>query len=167
MSAIKVTVLTRKDWQTYQAVRLMSLQDSPDSFGSTFEQESNLTSAQWANRLGSSDHNKYLLPLIAEIDGVPLGLAFGVHRHCDDATAHVYQMWVSPKARGQGVAKRLLEYIITWARTNKLNTILLDVTTSNLIAVNLYQAVGFEFCGQIAPLRAKSKLSTQGMALTL
>lgn len=51
MSDVKSRVLTPQDWQLYKLARLNSLEDAPDSFGSTYEQEVTLSDTEWQTRL--------------------------------------------------------------------------------------------------------------------
>ena len=163
----EVRVLEPADWAEYKSVRLRSLKDSPDSFGSTYERESLLTESEWQARLGSKSGGNLALPLIAEVEGKEVGLASGLIRGLDPRTAHLYQMWVSPEARGKGVAKRILEEVIRWATDNECTSIVLAVTTTNDVACGLYLSFGFKPVGEPEELRPGSKLLVQPMALEL
>jgi ribosomal protein S18 acetylase RimI-like enzyme len=167
MSNVEIKVLTREDWSTYKVLRLSSLRDSPDSFGSTFEQESNLTDLEWASRLEPSVKTKHLIPFVATHNGVPAGLAFVLVHGENDKTACIYQMWVSSSERGQGIGKSLMSNIISWAKKSNLQNILLSVTTTNTPAISLYTSVGFKSCSELEILREGSSLFTQSMNLQL
>jgi len=167
MSNLKISVLTRTDWKIYKQLRLLSLQDSPDSFGSTYAREVEYSNEEWISRLDTYERAKYSLPLIAKLNGVAIGLAWGLRHNCEDQTAHVYQMWVSPMARGKNVGKLLLNKIIFWAKKSNLQGVVLAVTTTNQAAVSLYQSVGFKFIGEPEVLREFSPLMVQKMKLDL
>jgi len=145
----------------------MSLQDSPDSFGSSYEHESLFSNSEWATRLDPKNRAKYARPLIAELNGIAVGLAWGLLHNPQDKTAHIYQMWVSPDVRGRGVGSLLLKNIIAWAKNSDLDHISLAVTTINLPAVKLYKAYGFEPYGPVEKLRDASILFVQPMKLKL
>lgn len=66
MSDVKSRVLTPQDWQLYKLARLNSLEDAPDSFGSTYEQEVTLSDTEWQTRLDLKWRGLDALPLIAE-----------------------------------------------------------------------------------------------------
>jgi GNAT superfamily N-acetyltransferase len=123
MANVQIRLLLMSDWEIYRRLRLLALQDSPDSFGSTYEREAEFTDEEWISRLNASNRAKYALPLIAELDGVAVGLAWGqIHSSSSSSipmntdAAHVYQMWMSPRARGYGLSKLLLNSIIDWAK---------------------------------------------------
>ncbi|GMN89971.1 GNAT family N-acetyltransferase [Francisella sciaenopsi] len=54
-------------------------------------------------------------------------------------TIRVYSLAVSKNYQGQGIGKKLLEYILN----NSNKNISLEVNTNNLIAISLYQKLGF------------------------
>lgn len=60
-------------------------------------------------------------------------------------TIRVYSLAVSKNYQGQGIGKKLLEYILN----NTDKNISLEVNTNNLIAISLYQKLGFEINKQI------------------
>ena len=112
------------------------------------------------------------MPLIAELDGVAVGLAWGqIHSSSSSPmntdAAHVYQMWMSPRARGYGLSKLLLNSIIDWAKKSNRKVVCLEVTIVNEAAVNLYKSIGFVAVGETQTLREGSALLTQTMILEL
>lgn len=167
MSEFDIRVLAPADWLTYKSVRLASLKDAPDSFGSTYERESALSQSEWESRLDPSGLAKNSHPLIAEFRKDPIGIAWGLVRDTDSKVAHVYQMWVSPDARGKGIAKALLDRITAWAIARNCDLIELSVTTTNDAAVGLYHSSGFFPSGQIEELREGSALRTKIMVKDL
>lgn len=152
---------------TYKSVRLNSLKDSPSSFGSTYEREAAFSDADWQSRLMPNPGINISIPLVAEIDGKPVGLASGVIWEEDPGVTHLYQMWVLPEARGIGIARALLERITAWAESRHCESLKLSVTTTNDAAVNLYRSAGFSPSGALEPLREGSALKTQPMARKL
>ncbi|GIU29507.1 GNAT family N-acetyltransferase [Shewanella sp. MBTL60-007] len=167
MSKLNIRVLNKDDWSTYRELRLLSLQESPNAFGSSYEQELLFSSDEWIARLNLDNSDKRALPLIAELNGVAVRLAWGLVHSPQDKTAHIYQMWVSPDVRGQGVGSLLLKKIITWSTELNLDYVSLAVTTINIPAIKLYKAYGFEPYGSLESLREASVLSVQPMKLKL
>lgn len=167
MSNFNIKILSESDWATYKRLRLTSLKDSPDAFGSTYERESLFTDALWKSRLNLADGNPDALPLIASTQNSALGLAWGRVHENTPRVANIYQMWVSPNARGQGVGRALLSRIVMWAEELELDAVHLSVTSTNLSAVSLYQNFGFETYGNSEPLRKDSELEALSMMLKL
>lgn len=167
MSKFKLRMLVPENWAEYKLIRLSALKESPDSFGSTYEKEVEFSDAEWIGRLKVNFEGMISLPLVAEIDGVLVGLAWGVIHHSDDKVAHIYQMWVSPEARGNGIAMSFLNELKMWAISNQCTSIELAVTTINNAAVSLYTICGFKAEGVTKELRAGSELLTQRMVMML
>ena len=167
MSEFEIKVLTPEKWRLYKFVRLNSLRDSPDSFGSTYDQEVGLSDAQWQSRLDLKLRDIDALPLVAELDGQPAGVAWGLIDKEDLRTAHIYQMWVPPELRGKGIAKSLLGEIEAWAISRGCGLMALAVTTSNEAAVSFYRSFGFVAAGQPEELRVGSALMAQPMICRL
>jgi ribosomal protein S18 acetylase RimI-like enzyme len=167
MNKFRIRGLEPEDWQFYKRVRLSSLKDSPDSFGATYEEELLLTDSEWLSRLHPNLDEAISLPLGVEVDGYVVGLAWGLIHNSDLKVAHIYQMWVSPEARGKGIATTLLDEIRTWALSEKCLSIELSVTASNSTAVGLYHAYGFSPAGKLEELRAGSGLFVQPMVMEL
>lgn len=60
---------------------------------------------------------------------------------------YITNVAVFPKTRRLGVASKLLEYLIDFAKKNRLSFISLEVRESNLSAISLYKKFGFENSG--------------------
>lgn len=167
MSKFKIRVLEPQDWQAYKRIRLDSLKDSPDSFGATHEQERLFADSDWFSRLQPKSDGSISRPLGAEANGGLVGLAWGLIHHSDLKIAHIYQMWVSPVARGKGIATTLLDEMQTWAVSKKCLSLELSVTANNSTAVGLYRGYGFKPVGKQEALRTGSGLYAQPMRLEL
>jgi ribosomal protein S18 acetylase RimI-like enzyme len=167
LSIPTVRQLASDEWRLYRTLRLAALEESPDAFGSTVAHESARTDAEWASRLARGAESLRELPLVAEVDNEPSGLAWVRLDDEDDKAAHVYQMWVAPARRGQGVGRALLDAAIAWARRVGAQALVLDVTTGNEKATHLYEAAGFLATGSEKPLRPGSDLHSRAMRLSL
>jgi ribosomal protein S18 acetylase RimI-like enzyme len=61
--------------------------------------------------------------------------------------ACVWNVAVDRAYRGQGLGRRLLEYVIAWGRRQGLRAIILETQTNNWPACRFYQRCGFELTG--------------------
>jgi ribosomal protein S18 acetylase RimI-like enzyme len=164
MSYVEVRQLDSSEWEVYKEVRLRALQESPDSFGSTFEREAAFSDDRWSERLGADDNNTFL---VAELDKKVIGLVCGTLPAQNDGYGTLYQMWVDPDYRGNGVGKILLARMIQWAMSAKLVGLALTVTTINTEAVSLYELAGFSSSTEFEALREGSELEVCSMRLEL
>ena len=162
--------LTAHEWQQYRQIRLRSLVDSPNAFGSTIAAEKDRSDEAWTTRLLLATSSGKDYPLIAEISGVNnefAGLLWAKEDTTDTSVVNIFQMWVAPEYRGQGVATKLLREAILWARSRCAKLVQLGVTCGDSAAMRLYLREGFRAIGSPEPLRPDSTLLAQTMRLAL
>jgi GNAT superfamily N-acetyltransferase len=162
-----VRKLEPPEWVTYRTLRLRALADSPDAFGGTFAAEQALSPEEWANRLAAGATSALSLPLIAEVDRQPAGLAWARVDASDSAVVNLYQMWVAPEFRGLGAGRMLLRTAIEWAKTVNAKAVHLGVTCGDTPAMRLYITEGFVPAGPTQAIRPGSPLLGQSMRLLL
>lgn len=162
-----IRTLAADEWRLYKALRLRALADSPDAFGSTLAAEEGRADAEWSQRLAAAAESRWNLPVVAEVRGESIGLAWGRIETSDPDVATLYQVWVAPSHRGLGAARLLLEAVIAWARAQHATFLDLDVTCGESAARRLYERAGFQPRGEPHPLRPGSQLLSQPMRLAL
>ena len=163
-----IRTLHPADWTVYRDLRLAALGEAPHAFGSTLAEEAARPDDAWAARLAAPALGDYrhAWPYVAEIDGTPVGLAWVKLDAPDAATASLYQVWVAPQARGQGIGAALLDAAIAWARARRASALHLGVTAGDGAAARLYRRAGFVDVGAPEP-RPGTDLSEQAMVLAL
>jgi GNAT superfamily N-acetyltransferase len=155
------------EWPTWRDIRLHSLADSPDAFGSTLAAEQDRSPEDWSARLARAADSGHDYPLIAELSGEAVGLVWAKIDAANPTVANVFQMWVAPASRGRGIAATLLREAIRWASSRNVKIVQLGVTCGDTSAVRLYGREGFMAFGPPEPLRPGSALLSQPMRLTL
>jgi len=83
--------------------------------------------------------------LLAEIDGTPAGCA--MTHALDERTSEVKRVFVSPQARGLGLARKLMLACMDQARADGYTRMVLDTASSLKPAQTLYDNLGFQRCG--------------------
>lgn len=159
--------LQPQDWPAYREIRLRSLADSPDAFGSTLAAEQDRAPLEWAARLSAAAASGQDCPLVAELAGAWVGLVWAKVDSTDASVVNIFQMWVAPESRGQGIAATLLREAIAWATSRDARVVQLGVNRANASAVRLYLREGFRDVGNPAPLRPGSALLEQRMRLAI
>ncbi|RCG28608.1 GNAT family N-acetyltransferase [Sphaerisporangium album] len=144
---MEIRRLRKGDEDRLREVRLRALAESPSAFASTLEREQQFGADVWVSRVTREESATFL----AEEDGRPLGTATGFVEE-DPATVHLVGMWVDPSARGTGVAGRLVETVVDWARERDARRVELWVTVLNHRARALYERHGFSPTGDRQPL---------------
>lgn len=71
-----------------------------------------------------------------------------LHLHYGDKTSVIYDVATHPEHRGQGYAGALLSHALKLSKRKKMTEVTLDVTSTNLDALTVYQNVGFEMYEQ-------------------
>jgi GNAT superfamily N-acetyltransferase len=161
-----IRTLAQHEWAIYKDLRLHALADSSDAFGSTLAKEQNLSDAEWASRLAAGA-NSWDCPLVAEVAGEPIGLAWGRIEKSNPDVANLHQMWVAPGHRCLGAGRMLLEAVIAWAWAKNASHLELGVTCGDSPARRLYTRARFEPVGQPQLFRPGSELMGQMMRLKL
>jgi ribosomal protein S18 acetylase RimI-like enzyme len=164
MANVCIRVFQPHEWRIYRDLRLRALQDAPDAFGATLADERAYADDFWSSRLHAACAATDL-PLVAELDDRPAGLAWGRIEPSNRDTAYLYQMWVAPECRGLGAGSMLLQAVIDWAGSQHARFMILGVTCGNSAATKLYTAAGFTPVGEPEPLRPGGELLAQSMKL--
>ena len=164
---ITIRAMTSDDWALYRDLRLKALADAPDAFGSTLEAEQDLPDEHWHTRLERASTSGHDLPLMAWADGVPVALAYAKVDAEAPGVINLFQMWVDPAHRGQGIALAMLDSVVSWAKSLHATAVQLGVASGQGAAMRIYLKAGFTPSGLAEPLRAGAHLLSQPMRLTL
>ncbi|MDR2334184.1 MAG: GNAT family N-acetyltransferase [Burkholderiaceae bacterium] len=163
---ISIRPIAPHEWPAYRDIRLQALRDSPDAFGSTWEAEATGTDEHWSTRIASAAAGNTDRALFAVNGDDVCGLVWCKLPAAEPGIADIYQMWVHPSARGQGVGSALLGEALAWARSRGSRRVRLGVTADTASpAMHLYRSHGFRPVGQVEPLREGSELMSQAMEL--
>jgi ribosomal protein S18 acetylase RimI-like enzyme len=138
------------DWETFRDIRLASLADSPDAFGSSLEREQAFIEEDWRRRLGGPVY------VVDDPDPVSVGGIFD-----NDGIGQIWGMWTDPAHRGRGHARRILDAV-----TPHLPQVQLHVNITNGGARLVYERYGFVGTGEVEPLRPGSDMQIELMVLS-
>jgi GNAT superfamily N-acetyltransferase len=169
-SPIRIRRFGPHEWPAYRTLRLRSLAEAPEAFGSSLAAEEAWAHELWMARLAAAGVSGRDCPLVAEsaeADGAMLGLLWAKCDAEDAGIVNLFQMWVTPEARGRGVAAALLDEAVTWARSIGARLVQLGVVCDNSAAVQLYTRAGFRNVGAPEPSRPGSARLEQTMHLPL
>jgi RimJ/RimL family protein N-acetyltransferase len=159
--------LTPADAAIYQVLRLEGLRLASQAFLSTVEEESALTLDAYRTRLSTADN----ATIGAFIDGqlVGIGTILRETRTRNRHRGDIVGMYVTPSARGSGVASGIMERLIAHARGLGLRSICLELAAGNGPAHGLYERWGFREYGQVprAQLHDGEYIDTKLMCLLL
>ncbi|WP_142826369.1 GNAT family N-acetyltransferase [Planococcus soli] len=143
---MEIRKLDVKDAQVYYDLRIEALKDSPDAFATRLEDAIKRPVDKTAKNLAL----KHAATFGAFKDGNLLGNVTLVRNTAPklDHRASVVAVYVTPSARDNGLAgrlmKELLQYASNWQGLERLD---LMVASKNLPAIALYEQLGFEKYG--------------------
>jgi GNAT superfamily N-acetyltransferase len=116
-----------KEWPNLKDLRLRALETDPDAFGSTFADERVKPDAAWHEWAAEGWGLGAQTTLVA-VDGDHwLGMGVCIVPEVEPRSATSYAMWVDPAARRQGIGEELLQELIEWASSKKVEELLLAV----------------------------------------
>ena len=121
-------------------VRLAALADAADAFAGTLAGEQGQPEAEWRARIAA-------LPwFLGFRDGQPAGMVAALPPRPERGHGHAWHlvsMWVSPAARGAGLADRLVAAVTEHARQAGADWVTLWVAVGNERARAFYRRTGF------------------------
>ncbi|MGL5858809.1 MAG: GNAT family N-acetyltransferase [Angustibacter sp.] len=159
MSEVTVRALGGEDWQTYRQLRLRALQEDPQAFVSSFDQEKEYEEALWRLRMARS------VRLVAALDEEPVGVVSIGQADDDAAVAELFGLWVAEPQRGAGVAMRLTQAAAEHVQADGRRAVKLWVVTDNGRAVAFFSSAGFRPTDERRPVTGAP--ATEELAMVL
>jgi GNAT superfamily N-acetyltransferase len=134
------------DWAALRDIRLESLRDTPDAYGSTFQESDRWREWKWRSVAAQWVY------FLAERNGRVVGMNSGGFNDLHPGTHWMYGMYVTPDERGKDVAPALVDAVGQWARGAGATALYLHVTTAVPRARAFYDKSGFVATGERLPL---------------
>ena len=147
---ISIEPITALNAFLFKAVRLRALQDAPQAFGSTYAKESQLTDADWIERVERMNGESGAGFLAMDKD-TACGIAGSFLDQNDPIRAHLISMWTAPTHRQRGIGRSLVNEVLNWARGRNARILQLMVTGNNEPAICFYERLGFARTGRTEP----------------
>lgn len=153
--AVEIRFVGPDDREAWKSLRLRSLRESPDAFGSTYERESAYSTEDWAWWFASP-------AVLVWRDGVPVAMGAGYADR--DGWLQVVAMWTAPEARGEGLAGRVLDALVSWADTHD-HRVHLCIALTNPVARKVYEDYGFTATGEVLTYEGRAGMQVEQMVL--
>jgi len=138
------------EWEPFRRLRLEALKDSPLAFVEQYEESLAEPEEFWRNRVHLSATDDDRTTVVAVHDGRFIGKAscFVDPQVTDARAGHLFGVYVTPAARGTGVAESVVEAALRWAYEEAgVDRVRLFVTEINERAAAFYRRLGFERTG--------------------
>lgn len=143
METVEIITLEPAGWQQYRDLRLRALKEEPQAFAATYEENANKPDEYWMKRLEEANEGKTQWLVFAKQGDKLVGMV-GVFVKDKIDTVDIIAVYVAKEARGQGIAKKLMNSIISKIHENKsVKRLLVGVNPEQIPAFNLYKGLGF------------------------
>lgn len=139
--------LTAADAEAFAQLRREVTAQDPVGMGLTLEEELTRPIEKFRDQLSFADPNAVFG---AFVDGELVGTAAVAWPSRLPSSLHKVNLWgvfVSPRFRGQGIARKLVTRALDHADANGVRRINLMVFLPNIPAVRLYESLGFRHYG--------------------
>ncbi len=126
--------------------------DAPGAFAVAADEETSRPDSDWEDLVRDSERAEEMV-VYAAIDGERwLGMAAGRWYEREGGVAHLWGMWVDPRARGTGVGAQLVDAVLRWVAASGGRSLRLGVIAADGDATPFYERLGFVRTGEVAPL---------------
>ena len=140
---VSIRRIRKGEGQVFRAVRLAALADSPDAFGSSYESALARTPESWVGQSDSTASGGQRSTFLAFDEGQTVGIT-ALYRDPDEALrGELLQVWVAPGYRGTGLAGRLMDAALDWARAVGILRAVAGVAETNHRVIAFYEKHGF------------------------
>ncbi len=136
--------LSPDEWSRLRDIRLASLLESPEAFGSSYEREIAFTEKEWRELFNLNSY------LVASIDGKDIAMMFLERLRGDfGATCWVGGCWSNPQYRGIGALRSMFDYVDSVKDQRGWQIQGLGVFIVNESAIAAYEKLGFKAMGEV------------------
>ncbi len=136
--------LSPDEWSRLRDIRLASLLESPEAFGSSYEREIAFTEKEWRELFNLNSY------LVASIDGKDIAIMFLEKLRGDfGATCWVGGCWSNPQYRGIGALRSMFDYVDSVKDQRGWQIQGLGVFIVNESAIAAYEKLGFKAMGEV------------------
>lgn len=138
--------LVAADWQLLRQGRLEALSDSPEAFGETYAQATELDEQDWRRRIATCNW------WVVEQAGTVEAMAALKGPRPATSTFDLMAVWTRPETRRRGYGSEVVKASILDAFEQGGNRVVLFVVDDNGPAQRLYERCGFIVTGKSKPI---------------
>jgi ribosomal protein S18 acetylase RimI-like enzyme len=149
---VEIIKLPPEDWRVYRQLRLEALRESPQAFGSTYQDQITRPDQFWISRLEEAQKGQESWLLFARTGGKLVGMIGAYRKEASDGEnpaqeVEIIAVYVTLSERGRGLSRLLMSAILGVLRENGIQKAYLGVNENQIPAVRLYQSFGFRKIG--------------------
>ena len=152
-AAVTIRPIRPDEWRRWRETRLRMLRDDADFFATRYDDMVREPDATWREWVAEAAAGEDKTLFVAEDGDAWLGVV-GAFVRINAREVQLISMWVSPEARGRGVARDLIRAVAAWTLDRGSSRVVLFVQEANTPARRLYERAGFSLTGDRAPASA-------------
>jgi ribosomal protein S18 acetylase RimI-like enzyme len=142
-STYTIGTLDTDRWREYKALVLAAVENEPEAFYGTKQEIDLISETQWRERLKKEGTHVIFAFHKDAVTGTA-SLVIDSHekiRH----RAQIISVYVAPAYRRNGIGKKLIQTLIDKAKSYSfIESLVLQVTTTQMAAIALYESFGFK-----------------------
>ena len=142
-------------------IRLEALLDTPDAYGSTYDDSRTFSLDRWAQMAATRVY------YLGESEDHVVGMAAGGRNDDQPGTYWLYGMYVSPSQRGSGLARQLVDAVGAWARSEGATALHLHVGSTVARARAFYEKGGFTLTDNVKVMERNPSMHVLEMVKNL
>ncbi len=157
MSNVQIVRLMPEEWRRYRKIRLESLREEPQAFGSSYADMAEKPDTYWQGRLAEAMQGEKSWLLFAQEGEHLIGM---IGAFCNEAqeVAAIVSVYVSKESRGKGIGNNLMEGILfEIGKKKSIRKAVLGVNQEQRAAVELYRRFGFSVTGEREEVQGDGK----------
>jgi len=138
-----------KDWRIIRDVMLKMLEDAPHAFGDTLAQAEAREMNEWQQFTEQLTNTPHGCIFLAEDHRGVYGFVLGDTRlpQLPPATVIAARLWVTPRQRGTGLGRKLMDTMTLWAEEQGMDQMYAGITETNLSVVKFFERLGYHDTG--------------------
>jgi GNAT superfamily N-acetyltransferase len=136
----------------FKDIRVRALTESPTAFSTTAAEDEQRPLVVWEERASDSGEGLDRAFFVAEDGDRWVGIAGGIFDDPGGDVVMLVSMWVDPAYRRQGLARKLTQAVLSWARRRGARGFETWVNVANTRARALYRSLGLQPTGRIMPM---------------
>ncbi|EKD58477.1 MAG: Acetyltransferase [uncultured bacterium] len=145
---MEIYKLNQNDWETYKKLRLEALRESPQAFGDSFVESALLSDNHWKEEF---ENPKSIIMVARECQEIfAMAAAYQEDGEKMKHIAYVWGVYVKKDYRGKGMGQKMMEALLDEIYAiGEIEKVDLNVNTSQIGAVRLYEKLGFVIAGTL------------------
>jgi ribosomal protein S18 acetylase RimI-like enzyme len=140
---IRIITPSTDQWEQYKALRLRALQQDPQAFGSSYEEELSYPEEKWKSYLNNPD-SEIICAQAPNGELIGLMVASFNTKLKSKHIADIYSVFIDINHRGKGISKLMFANLLeSIKQRNIIRKVKLTVNADQTAAIALYERFGF------------------------